>query len=58
MERSKLVTALNVIIIKDFIHTFYLIICMMISMGALAIFTAPLPIFILFIKMGWLCYWK
>lgn len=58
MERSKLVKALNVIIIKDFIHTMYLIVAMIISIGGLALFTVPLPIFILLVKSGWTCYWK
>jgi len=57
-ERSRLVTALNVIIIKDFIHTIYLIISMAISLGYLAIFAVPLPTVILLVKSGWTCYWK
>ena len=53
LERGKLVSAMNFIIIKDFVNTIYLIIVMVISMGYLAIFAAPLPIFILVVKMGW-----
>jgi hypothetical protein len=58
MERSKLVRAINSIIIKDFIHTIYLIVAIIISMGPLALFAAPIPVFILVIKMGWQCYWR
>ena len=53
LERSKLVMAMNIIIIKDLMHTVFLVGVMIAILGYLAVFTAPVPILILVIKLGW-----
>ena len=57
-SRVKLVTAINVVIIKDFIHLVYLIASLIYSLGFMALFAVPIPLFIQFTKLGYWCFWR
>ncbi len=57
-SRQKLVTAINLIIIKDFTHTIYLVISLIYSLGFMAYFAVPIPLVIQATKFGYWCYWR
>lgn len=56
--RLKLVKAINFCIIRDFIHTIYILVSLYVSLDFLAIYAIPVPLIIHATKLGYWCWWR